>query len=400
MFTSQEYKALKNGLQIDYQEYLKDLRISLDQISNITILSDHFITEINKILINPLLDNFKSKNFYWIQLINQIFYLVDLINDEDEEALFDFFTDSEHAKDFLESINSSTSLDLSFTYLEKYEDQIISFFKIHIENCEFLDVSSSYTAIPEIGDADFISLEEKNEYFPYSENINLLKKPISFNFPKIENKFIIPRDSFDHEIIKDQVQRIQIALERLRNLSPFCYQAWQEFTSVIIPINENDIVSYSIQELPGYSLINMWQRDEIDLMDDLIHENGHHYLNYHLNQEELIFEDDELIFMSPWRKSKRTIRGLYHAYLTFFWAYKLFGDLILNTHNQSEFSDEQKAKFIQRFREEEQYLSEAQIQLQEANELGKISKSGLELLDQFEEVFLFNESELSKIHSL
>jgi len=82
-----------------------------------------------------------------------------------------------------------------------------------------------------------------------------------------------------------------------------------------------------MQSLPGYSSLNMFDRDQIDLMDDLLHENGHHYLNTFLNHQDLINEDDDKIYYSPWRKALRPVRGIYHATFTFFWALELFYQL-------------------------------------------------------------------------
>ncbi len=400
MFNSTEYDKLKGSLERDYTEYLLNLRENLDEISKISNFSDFFANEINKILIDPELNSLSSINFYWLQLFNDLLFLNDLIEDEEEELIFDYFTDSEYSKEFLEEINNSTSIDLAPKYFSRIEDQIIAFYQIHIAINSDFSINCRYTSIPEIGDSEYISVPKKEIQFKFSKKLNELEKASKYKFLKVEDKLIIPRDSFDPVKIDDQSSKIKIAKDKIKKHSPFSYHSWSKFTEAIIPINEDSIVSYSIQELPGYSLINMWSRDNVDLLDDLIHENGHHYLNYHLNQKELILEDDELIFYSPWRKSKRTIRGLYHAYLTFFWAYKLFGDLCLSESLNDDFTETEINKIQKRFNEESQYLSEAQIELEKAAELGKITEEGLELLEAFEEAFIFSDDQLYKISSL
>ena len=387
-------------LEQDYKDYLQNFRQGLDQISKIEYFSDSFINELNKLIVSPKVSRFSSKNFYWIQLINDILFLIELIDEEDEEGLFDFFTDSEYATDFMKEIKEKSSEEIAINFLKKYEDQIVSYFKIHIDHLQNLNLKSNYTMIPELGDNKFIHLPEASLRVDYSEQIQNMKNSSAFTYNKMKSFYIIPRDNDDESVVSKQKKKIEIAMNAIESFSPFCFHALKEFSQVIIPINETGVVSYSIQELPGYSLINMFDRDEVDLMDDLVHENGHHYLNYHLNQKELILEDEELIFYSPWRDSQRTIRGLYHAYLTFMWAYKLFGDLILNSIDTREFSTAQKQKFCARFKEEENYLARAQEELIKANELNKITEEGLELIEKFEENFFFNKSDLSKIHSI
>ncbi len=400
MFNTTHYTQLKKNLQKDYQDFVSNFRKDLDEISKVEYFSDAFVNELNKIVVSPKVSNFSPKNFYWIQLINDLLLLVELIDEQDDESLFDFFTDSEYATEFMEEIQSNSSIDIAVNFIQKYEDQVISFFKIHIEHLQSQGMKAAYTMIPEMGDNEFIHIPEASLKFKFGSNLHEIKKGSAHNYDQISNFYFIPRDNFEQQTLKTQKENISTAITRLEQYSPFCFHALQEFTNVVIPINESGVVSYSIQELPGYSLINMFDRDEIDLMDDLIHENGHHYLNYHLNQEELILEDDELIFYSPWRDSKRSIRGLYHAYLTFLWAYKLYGDLSLATINDDQFNETQKAKFYRRFKEEETMLARAQQELMKASEMNKITDEGLELIENFEEHFFFNEDDLSKIHSL
>ncbi len=102
-------------------------------------------------------------------------------------------------------------------------------------------------------------------------------------------------------------------------------QAWPDgaqllgcLTSRIIPLKAKGVVSFSYRHRPGLSFINCFDRDDLDLIDDLIHENSHHHLNlllrkyvmhrHHHNQE---------MFYSPWRHSLRPLRGILHATFTF-----------------------------------------------------------------------------------
>lgn len=184
--------------------------------------------------------------------------------------------------------------------------------------------------------------------------------------------------------ISEHIQRIEAAFALIKSASARCYAALEMFTESIVLIDEPGIVSYSLQSLPGYSNINVVERDFVDLIDDLVHENGHHALNAYLNAEELIEEDDDKIFWSPWRRALRPIRGIYHGYLTFFWAYALFGDL--HRAQPREFDQAQKEKIMGRFLEEFIMLDFCYGQLCQAHEQGKILPEGMDLVNEVQAV--------------
>jgi HEXXH motif-containing protein len=109
-------------------------------------------------------------------------------------------------------------------------------------------------------------------------------------------------------------------------------EAWPEgdqllttLTSRIIPLRAKGVVSFSYRHQPGLSFINCFDRDDLDLIDDLIHENGHHHLNL-LLRKYVLYRDDrnQEIFYSPWRRSLRPLRGILHATFTFTMGALLF----------------------------------------------------------------------------
>lgn len=178
-------------------------------------------------------------------------------------------------------------------------------------------------------------------------------------------------------------QRIEIALKVIRKHSPTSWDRFSAFTDLIIPIKQKEFVSYSHQELPGVSMINLFDRDFVDLMDDLLHENGHHHLNYYLNTGKLIDEPLEMIYYSPWRRTPRPLRGIYHAYFTFFWAFRLFADLASAKEVDSIwylFSASEKEKIYWRAVEEFYMLEYTFIDLKYAYAQGLINKKGWELI--------------------
>ena len=115
--------------------------------------------------------------------------------------------------------------------------------------------------------------------------------------------------------VADRVQRALAVIE----------QAWPDgaqllgcLTSRVIPLKAKGVVSFSYRHRPGLSFINCFDRDGLDLIDDLIHENSHHHLNLLLRKWMLYRKDhNREIFYSPWRRSLRPLRGILHATFTF-----------------------------------------------------------------------------------
>lgn len=185
--------------------------------------------------------------------------------------------------------------------------------------------------------------------------------------------------------MKEFSQRIELSLEVIRQHSPTSWARFSAFTEVIVPIKNPEFVSYSHQDLPGYSMINMYHRDFVDLIDDLLHENGHHHLNYYLNLEKLIEEPVENIYYSPWRKTLRSLRGIFHAYFTFFWAFKLFSDLLeANSPDTAHysFSPIEREKILWRAVEEYYFLKYSFEDLQWARKEGLIYDQGWLLVQE------------------
>jgi HEXXH motif-containing protein len=111
--------------------------------------------------------------------------------------------------------------------------------------------------------------------------------------------------------------------------------AWPEghallklLTSRVIPLHAPGVVSFSYRHRPGLSFVNCFDRDNLDLIDDLIHENSHHHLNLLLRKHVLYRGDrNQQIFYSPWRRSLRPLRGILHAAFTFTMGALLFARL-------------------------------------------------------------------------
>jgi hypothetical protein len=123
----------------------------------------------------------------------------------------------------------------------------------------------------------------------------------------------------------DQVERIKQAWTVVQEAWPEGYEVLALLTTRIIPLKAKGVVSFSYRHRPGLSFINCFERDNLDLIDDVIHENSHHHLNLLLRKQILYHGDrNQQIFYSPWRRSLRPLRGILHATFTFTMGAMLF----------------------------------------------------------------------------
>lgn len=122
--------------------------------------------------------------------------------------------------------------------------------------------------------------------------------------------------------------RIGRALDAIAKVWPEGSALLGCLTSRVVPLRAPGVVSYSYRHRPGLSFINCFERDDLDLMDDLVHENSHHHLNLLLRKFRLSRGDaNQEVFYSPWRRSLRPLRGILHATFTFTMGALLFAHL-------------------------------------------------------------------------
>ena len=125
-----------------------------------------------------------------------------------------------------------------------------------------------------------------------------------------------------------QVARFPRAWQVIHEAWPEGHTLLELLTSRVIPLDAPGVVSFSYRHRPGLSFINCFERDNLDLIDDLIHENSHHHLNLLLRKDVLHHHDrNEQIFYSPWRRRLRPLRGILHATFTFTMGALLFARL-------------------------------------------------------------------------
>ena len=193
--------------------------------------------------------------------------------------------------------------------------------------------------------------------------------------------------------------RISKTLETYQKHLPFYFDFLKLYTHSFVNICDEDMVSHSTEELPGFTFIHFSNRSDHELIDDLVHENGHHFLNTVMAGDELFEEDSEPIFFSPWRKTLRPIRGIYHAHCTFMWAAYLFHDMLKNEQFTKDLKPSELTHFQTRLFEELEMLAISKQELQKAFKKKAITTSGNNTIKLFEDELEKRQESLNSLKS-
>ncbi len=320
------------------------------------------------------LKEYSNLNWHFLTLIESLnFFNSQKVNlgksdfGPEEEKVFEGWNNSEFADVFLKNLNRGQILGkASLNTLKIFDKHLVALAEKHI--LKTTKTFAFYRAQTSLG-----------EFVKNKKTLRLLETTLHLEGKELR---LMTRSLKEMKLFS---QRIEVALKIIKKFSPSSWERFQAFTDVIIPIKQEQLVSYSHQDLPGHSMINLYHRDFVDLMDDLLHENGHHHLNYYLNLGKLIDGPMDNIYYSPWRRTLRPLRGVYHAYFTFFWAFKLFADLTKAKEVDSIwylFSPAEKEKMIWRAVEEYHMLNYTFKELKWARKQGLIKDTGWNLIQE------------------
>ncbi len=200
-----------------------------------------------------------------------------------------------------------------------------------------------------------------------------------------------------------QVERISKAWKTVQRAWPEGHEVLALLTSRIVPLRAKGVVSFSYRHRPGLSFINCFDRGNLDLIDDLIHENSHHHLNLLLRKQVMYLGDhNQQIFYSPWRRSLRPLRGILHATFTFTMGALLFGRLVAWASGQEGAERWKRAELTQRDLQRARFrcweeVESVRYSLQDLHyadhHLGWLTGSGRRLVGQLEEAIDYVERE-------
>ena len=387
-----------------FHEFWEEVQLSgsfLDQLHEKEVSGSDLVLNIKELDASPI-------GIYLTSFLININYVTELIDEELTEELFEFWEKSEFTSLFFSEHKKQNEdiLKASVNSLQKLEEHFLSYYSVLFspENQKEYFIKP----IPEIGDyEDWIYIEPNKGLCLNTENTEqtpdgfvLTKAELTDSHPQEtinqgKASFILrPGSKLKEETFKSCRDKISRALGVLCNSSSSLLETFSNFTHTIVALNEPGMVSFSLQSLPGYSSINLFERDFVDCIDDLIHENGHHYLNTILNHSELIIEDPEKDYFSPWRMNYRPIRGIYHGTFTFYWALKLFSDLCHNENETISFTDDERDKIRFRYVEEYHKIMYCKGPIEKAYQKELITDEGLDLINK---VFELTEEEKEKV---
>ncbi|MES2528287.1 MAG: HEXXH motif-containing putative peptide modification protein [Bdellovibrionota bacterium] len=365
IFSPPQYRRLKSRIRTRYSARWKSIRKNFARFP---------ASELKTWIKNheSELSTYTNFNWFYLDQLETFFFLKSIDPrsgnqdglSKDEDLIFDIWNDSEFADVFLKSLNKGKSVqEASLASLKPFELHLLTLGKRHVEK---IDAKSTSYRIQSV-------LGERLRDGKIS--------PLLGTTLHLDGKDL---DLLTHSLKEMKLfsQRIDLAHKLIRRFSPSSWDRFAAFTDKVIPIRNKEFVSYSHQEFPSVSMINLYDRDFVDLMDDLLHENGHHHLNHYLNLEKLIDEPADLIYYSPWRRTARPLRGIFHAYFTFFWAFKLFSDLANNdlANIWYEFTPAEKEKIYWRAVEEFHMLKYSFEDLKWAKKKKLISDTGWEII--------------------
>lgn len=341
-----------------------------------------------------LIKSFKDQSsspikIYFTHLLINLNYLFELFDGEETEELFDFWDNSEFTSLFFDNYDKTDSdiLQASEKTIHSITLHFADYYKLNFG--DGLDEAYFIKTLSEIGDYEnHVYVEDKgclsleNSLPDNNGFVFINPSPLIISQEETFDDFTFRPGSPDGLSNKGKLlDKLGKALDVLKNITPGLYSTLKSFTHTIIALNEPGMVSFSLQSLPGYSSINLFERDFVDSIDDLIHENGHHYLNHILNAKDLIVEDPEKDYFSPWRMTYRPIRGIYHGTFTFYWALELFGQLTQSDQLPFYFNQGEIEKINFRYVEEFYRLNACRepIKIAEGQEL--VSDEGLRLIN-------------------
>lgn len=406
LFENPEVQKQRKNTQESYEQFIEELREDIKEDYESDYLSEAFQEELSSIIFLPILNEYGPLKFYWLNLIEKLVETMAIFEEDIQEDndLIGYFSDSDLLGPVVDLLEAGmTAEEVLHSLIGIQELQIVSFFNLHINESSWQPEGPvSYIPVPELGDKNgVIFLRDQGliyetdfadgdvlpivGFFPETGELQIMVEdkvqslsPKDYNHKYIEKIRVNPGVLEDGSLDTSFFSKIDQAIDRLKKTTPEMLHVFNTYTKVLVPLYQKELVSFSMQVLPGYSSINFRDRDDVDLMDDLLHENGHHFLNNLLEgEEELIYEDDEKIFYSPWRQALRPVRGVYHAQLTFYWAYLLFKKLSLSESTKSVFTSDETQKIYFRFLEEYLYLKRCHSELEDAFNKDKISEEGM-----------------------
>src|SRR5690606_23540547 len=239
-------------------------------------LSADFLEHFKVLVKSKTLDTFSPLAFYWVNLVDNLVFVLQMWQDADEEGLTDFWTEGEYAEAFMDlSKQGEEVLSITQQLMPLLEGQVLGFYHWHLSALHKAKENPTlYQLIPDLGDHDLgIRIGESHMVAPPDAHPDSPSLPFwskSFNdgmvsidddggelvggmqelpFVMLDNKkiFIIGATPTLYNYISSHIENIEKAPDIIKNHSPRCFAALQVFTESIVLFDEPGVVCYSQQ---------------------------------------------------------------------------------------------------------------------------------------------------------
>ncbi len=304
-------------------------------------------------------------------------------------------------------------------YFQELYDYIQSHSQEFKKNPEDLQRIISENLKTDFGEEDLRYLQFEREKANWNQLVKLLKEMIrstKSNLQKINPDYIkTPNDLKNYYKAKGnpaelgsnvelqkaitpqkKIEQLQNAEENLRLVWKEGYDLYKLLTYKIIPVQSKGLVSYSHFTESGISYINLLDRNTLETVDDLLHENSHHHLNLILKKFKILKDKNpEMKYYSPWRDSLRSLYAILHAVFTFSFGARLFLHIFHSTEPlvgmKKDFLEQVAFRFV-----EETMMLRYSLEDLDLNQ-SEFTSKGLELL---RELNSWNQENLAYIKNI
>lgn len=362
MFTIKKLSSIKkelyNSLQAEVKETIKTLPKSIAKDASKT--ASHYA---------------QSKSIagleLWINSASEYRYFEDIKKDLKEYSR----SDSKEIKLFQEEITDLMK--------EDFGAEDFRFIKWEREKSLYKNLENKLTGFMDDSLQNLIAVRPELD-LGEERNIGYYKKSSGDPSKKgLDVKLLVKKTPLDKQM------QVLDAENSLSVLWPEGFDLYRLLTDKLHIVSSPGLVSYSHFHEQGISYINFIDRELLDSIDDLIHENAHHHLNLIIKKHKVFkkdFKDD--IFYSPWRRSLRSMYGIIHASFTFSYAALLFYNILLSQDfDKTPLTHADLDRARMRFLEETLMVNYSLDDLKWGTEKGLFTKKGIEIIKALD---LFN----------
>ncbi len=423
--TKSALQAFKNR-EKDYESFIQDIRTDLNDGFHTEIVDPLFLDQLTDIIHDEIFDTFSPLRFYWISLVDDLIYLIQLHDEilsadeynedhsdytELEKELLSYWQNSEFQTAFNEIKSNQVALiEISDQLLPLLENQIISFYVLNInrfrqefdeaiiyhpilfrgdsEHGFYLGENQIFASLTKIPDSypsfpvlsfDPDNMKIKYEYKDRGEIINLEKKVEEASISKKVFSFI--------NSTKIQTQNILNEIANIKKYSQSTYEQILYFHSLFILNKDEGHHFWTHPAIPQYTRINAGLQKS-ELQNALISSCAEQMYYSYISFDELTNTYDEIIYYSPWTKKQNPLHETLKEFFRELYLLNFYRSMILK-------KEDQYLNYIVQF----ERIKFSHADLQTAKKFKKFTDAGLELFSMLESNFSEHTNYVSTIEN-